>query len=332
MRFARVRIPDRRLRSLLVEAGNAAGSVVIRVSNRLGAARDRFEATRDRIEAARPRSRFLDSVFGVAEHDVVTGGGVLAGAVAFRLFMFLVPYVFVLVAFLGFAAGQSDRSPTEVAEDFGVAGLAATAVGNLADESFWTRLIALVGGLVALFLAAKAAVKTFQTVHGLIWGVAPPKVARRARAALGFVVVVTGGVALARVIAGLHGQVASVVLVALFVAVPTGVWLLLSLRALPHADSATWRDLLPGAIVTGVGVEILHVITVVWIARQIEGREDTYGLLSIALALLLWAYVLGRVLVMSAVVNASQWYRTHPPRGVAARGHRPEHIDRPNNQ
>jgi uncharacterized BrkB/YihY/UPF0761 family membrane protein len=298
---------------------DAAGSGVSRVSNRIVAARERVEAVRDRVSAARPKSKLLDSAFGVAEHDVVTGGGVLAGAIAFRLFMFLVPYVFVLVAFLGFAAGQSSRSPSEVAADFGVAGLAATAVGNLAEESYWTRLVALVGGLVALFLAAKAAVKTMQTVHGLIWGVAPSKVANRTRSALGFVVVVTGGVALARLIAGLHDQVA-ILSVALYVAVPTGVWLLISVRALPHADGATWRDLFPGAIVAGVGVEILHVITVVWIARQIESRTDTYGLLSVALALLLWAYVLGRVLALSAVVNASRWYRSHPPRGVATRG------------
>lgn len=283
-----------------------------RVTNRLNTARDR-------IEAARPRSKLLDSLFGVAEHDVVTGGGVLAGAVAFRAFMFLVPYVFVLVAFLGFAAGESNRPPTEVAADFGAAGLVASGVQNLADEPFSTRLVALIGGLVAVFFAAKAAVKTFQTVHGLIWGVALSKPARIVRNTAGFIVVVTGAIALARLIAGLHASGARIVLVPLFVGVPTAAWLLISLRALPHAEGATWHDLLPGAIVTGFGVEILHIITVVWIGRQIEARSETYGLLSTALALLLWAFVVGRVLVLSAVVNASRWYRSHPPRGAAVR-------------
>jgi uncharacterized BrkB/YihY/UPF0761 family membrane protein len=298
---------------------DASGSGVSRVSDRLGAARERINATRDRIEAARPRSKLLDSIFGVAEHDVVTGGGVLAGAVAFRAFMFMVPYVFVLVAFLGFAAGQSNRPPTDVAADFGAAGLVASGVRSLAEESFSTRLVALVGGLVAVFLAAKAAVKTLQTVYGLIWGVALSKPARLARNALGFIVVVTGAVVLARLIAGLHASVAGLVLLPLFIGVPISAWLLVSIRALPHADGATWRDLLPGAIVTGVGVEVLHLITVVWIGRQIEARSETYGVLSTALALLLWAFVVGRVLVLSAVVNASRWYRSHPPRGVAAR-------------
>jgi uncharacterized BrkB/YihY/UPF0761 family membrane protein len=308
------------------------GSGVSRASEKIHAARERIAATRERIEAKRPRSKFLDSVFGAAEHDVVTGGGVLAGAVAFRLFMFLVPYVFVLVALLGFAAGQSDRPPEDVAADFGVAGLAATAVNTLADESFWTRFIALAGGLVALFLAAKALIKTLQTVHGFIWGASPPKRTSPALTALGLIVVVTAGLVVARAIAGLRGDVAGVVLVALYIAIPTGVWWLVSARAMPHAEDATWRDLLPGAITFGVGFEVLHVITIVWISRLIENKTDTYGVLGIALALLFWAYVLGRVVALSAVVNASRWFRSHPPRGIAATGHHTEAHDLPDTE
>jgi uncharacterized BrkB/YihY/UPF0761 family membrane protein len=271
----------------------------------------------------------LDSLFGAVEHDVVTGGGVLAASVAFRAFMFFVPYVFLLVAFLGFAAGQSNRPPTEVAADFGAAGLVASGVRNLADESFTTRLVALVAGLVAVFLAAKAAVKTLQMVHSLIWGVALSKPERIVRKTVGFIVVVTGAVALARLIAGLHASVAGVLLVPLFIGIPTAAWLLVSMRGMPHADGATWRDLLPGAIVVGVGVEVLHLITVFWVGRQIEAKSESYGLLSTALALLLWAFVLGRVLVLSAVVNASQWYRTHPPRGDATRTEDASLLDLP---
>jgi uncharacterized BrkB/YihY/UPF0761 family membrane protein len=138
------------------------------------------------------------------------------------------------------------------------------------------------------------------------------------RKTFGFILVVTGAVVLARLIAGFHASVAGIVLVPLFIGVPTAAWLLISMRGLPHAEGATWNDLLPGAIVVGVGVEVLHFITVVFIGRQIEAKSETYGLLSTALALLLWAFVVGRVLVLSAVVNASRWYQTHPPRGIAS--------------
>lgn len=285
-----------------------------RVVKRLGSARQRAVETRERLEAARPRSRLLDSLFGAAEHDVVTGGGVLAGAVGFRLFMLLVPYSFVVVATLGFLAGRSDESPSEVAANFGAAGLAATAVKGLADKSFWTGALALAGGVVALFLAARATVKTLRIVHGLVWGLGPPKAGGSTRAALGLIVVVTVALALARVITGVGGYLVHILFLPLLVGIPTGLWLVVSMRGLPHAEGATWRDLLPGALVVGIGVEALHLFTVVWIVRLIENKSENYGVLGTALALLFWAYVLGRVLTLSAVVNASRWYAAHPQR------------------
>jgi uncharacterized BrkB/YihY/UPF0761 family membrane protein len=283
-----------------------------KVSKRLGSARQHAVETRERLEAARPRSKLLNSLFGVAEHDVGTGGGVLAGAVGFRLFMLLVPYSFVVVATLGFVAGRSDESPSEVASNFGAAGLAATAVKGLADKSFWTGFLALAGGVVALLLAARAAVKTLRIVHGLIWGVGPPKGRGSTRAALGLILVVTVGLALARAITGIGGYLVHILSLPLLVGIPTGLWLAVSLRGLPHAEGATWRDVLPGAIVVGIGVEALHLFTVVWIVRLIENKSESYGVLGTALALLFWAYVLGRVLTLSAVVNASRWYQAHP--------------------
>jgi uncharacterized BrkB/YihY/UPF0761 family membrane protein len=284
----------------------------------LGSARQRVVETRERLEAARPRSRLLDSLFGVAEHDVGTGGGVFASAVGLRLFMLLVPYSFVIVATLGFIAGRSDQSPSAVAENFGAAGLAASAVKGLADKSFWTGLLALTGGVVALVLAARAAVKTLRVVHGFIWGLGPPKGGGSTRAALGLLIVVTFGLALARAVTGLGGYAVHLLFLPILVGIPTGLWLFVSIRGLPHAEGATWRDLLPGALVVGFGAEALHLFTVFWIVRLIENKSESYGVLGTALALLLWAYVLGRLLTLSAVVNASRWYQAHPRRAVTA--------------
>jgi uncharacterized BrkB/YihY/UPF0761 family membrane protein len=287
-------------------------------ARRLAAARERVSDTRERLEAARPRSKLVDSVFGVAEHDVVTGGGVIAGSLAFRIFMFLVPYVFCIVAALGVAAGFSGRSPSEVASDFGIAGLVATGVKSMADASLPTRVAALAAGLVALLLAALALVKTLRVAYGLIWGISPAKAQSLTREALGLIVVVTGGVVLGRLVAEVGSAFGRIILLGLFVALPAGIWLLVSLRALPHPEHATWRELLPGAVVVGVGVEVLHIATVVWFSRSIEQKSETYGVLGAALAILLWAYVLGRFLALSATVNAARWYQTHPPRGIAS--------------
>jgi uncharacterized BrkB/YihY/UPF0761 family membrane protein len=80
-------------------------------------------------------------------------------------------------------------------------------------------------------------------------------------------------------------------------------WLLISSK-LPHRD-ATWRELLPGAVLFGLGIEVLHVVTAYVIAPQAVSKQGTYGSLGIAAALLLGLYLISRLVVATAVVNAT---------------------------
>jgi uncharacterized BrkB/YihY/UPF0761 family membrane protein len=98
-----------------------------------------------------------------------------------------------------------------------------------------------------------------------------------------------------------------------FIAVPAGAWLVVSLRFFVHPPKAGWRDLLPGALLVGVGVQILHFITVYWITDLLSSKSETYGAIGAALAILFWAYLLGRILVASAVLNAGAWQQRHAP-------------------
>jgi uncharacterized BrkB/YihY/UPF0761 family membrane protein len=73
---------------------------------------------------------------------------------------------------------------------------------------------------------------------------------------------------------------------------------------LPHGT----RDrlgLLPGAVTFAVGVEVLHFVTVVWFPREMESKSALYGALGAALVLLLWAYLLGRLITFAASLNAA---------------------------
>ena len=57
-----------------------------------------------------------------------------------------------------------------------------------------------------------------------------------------------------------------------------------------------------------------------WIAHSMASKTETYGAIGAALALLLWAFVLGRILTLSAVLNAAFWYRSHPSSQPTVRG------------
>ena len=99
----------------------------------------------------------------------------------------------------------------------------------------------------------------------------------------------------------------------LFTVIPTALWLLLSMRFFVHSPGAGWRNLLPGAVLVGLGVQVLHFVTVYWITRVIESKSETYGAIGAALGILFWAYLLGRILAGAAILNAAAWQQQHGP-------------------
>ena len=125
------------------------------------------------IEARRADSASIDTAFEAVERDAQTGGGVLAAAVAFRLFMFLVPYAFVMVTGFGLASTAAGQDPKDAARSAGIGGLLASAVANASTLSLANRLFALVVGGIALAFTARSFVRVLWIVHRLIWRVEP---------------------------------------------------------------------------------------------------------------------------------------------------------------
>jgi uncharacterized BrkB/YihY/UPF0761 family membrane protein len=80
-------------------------------------------------------------------------------------------------------------------------------------------------------------------------------------------------------------------------------WFLASLW-LPH-EECDWNALLPGAVIVGLGVGLLHLLTVSYVAHEVSRKSTLYGAIGIALALLLWTYFAGRLLTASIASNAS---------------------------
>ena len=56
---------------------------------------------------------------------------------------------------------------------------------------------------------------------------------------------------------------------------------------------ARGRSCCPARSLFAFGVQVLHIVTVLWIAHVLESKTDTYGAIGAALAILLWAYLLG---------------------------------------
>jgi hypothetical protein len=87
---------------------------------------------------------------------------------------------------------------------------------------------------------------------------------------------------------------------------------------LPRAPGTTWRSLLPGAVLFGVGVEILQFLTIYFFSRYIANKTDTYGTIGASIAILLWAYLGGRLIVPGAFLNAARWRQSEDQANVAS--------------
>jgi uncharacterized BrkB/YihY/UPF0761 family membrane protein len=105
-----------------------------------------------------------------------------------------------------------------------------------------------------------------------------------------------------------HGSLLLGIVAVVLIALPyAGIWLLVSLK-LPHRD-ADWKALVPGALLFGIGAEILNTVAVYFIGPYSIEKQGTYGALGLAAVLLLGLYFLGRLAVYCAVVNATLWER-----------------------
>jgi len=271
-------------------------------------ARARGEAAVDRVNELRPRIPALDAAMGAGQRDRRSGGSVLAGALAFRLFVPLLPFVLLVVAILGYATTENADAPTAVAHSLGVREATLTSVADSAKLSGGDRLGVIAFGLVALLASSRSAVRALRAIHALAWGLPLRRFPRTLTATLAFIgwaIVFFGIWALggwARKTLGPVGIPVTIVLLGAFFAL----WLTVSMM-LPHPPGLTWRAFVPGAILVAAGMEGIQLATVLYISHKAERVSASYGALGLALVLLLWLYLLGRLIVASAFLNATVW-------------------------
>jgi uncharacterized BrkB/YihY/UPF0761 family membrane protein len=240
-------------------------------------------------------------------YDREVGGEIMAGAIAFRTFVFAVPLLFTFMAAGGLIAGWDPQGAAHVSKQAGLSGIAAQSIAESERLSSGGLWLAFGIGLVALYSTARGLARSLRIAHELAWGKVQPPLKRSWRAALSVIGIAFGVAILSSGLARITeanraiGFVASVASIAVYAAT----WLGVS-NLLPHGD-ASWRDLIPGAILVGVGVQVLHIVTILYITPRVSSASALYGPLGAAIAILGWMYLIGRLAVGSAVLNASMY-------------------------
>ena len=281
------------------------------VAGRLARWLARARILQTRADAARSRHTSIDFGFSLVERDSSIGGGLLAGALAYRLFVLLLPTSLLLVSGLGLYAGIVDKSPGTVAREAGLHGLIASEVAQAASGR--NRAVVFVLMIPAVLYALVTLYRSIAKVHAIVWlgsgrGVrVPPRGVGVLAGALLLTLVmgeIVGWIRRAHQLGGLAALFVYVVLI-------SGAWLAVSMQ-LPHRD-APWDALIPGAVVFGAGLLVVNIFNIYVTTRLVEGRADTYGALGIATALLFSLVLVGRLMALSAELNAL----------LAERGNRP---------
>ena len=264
-------------------------------------ARVRLAAAVAGARSASARHVSLAVPFRAAERNRRVAASVLAGGIAYRLFVWLLPFGLIV----GGVLGLMDADSTEEAVASG--GIPAAVVDVIADvaqaaESEWWWLLGM--GLPILVWAGYSGAKALQLLHSLVWDEPPPRT-NPLKSSLAFTGVACAFMAAAALTWWLRDQASlERVLAATLTTVPlAALWLWTSLR-LPHRD-APWRALLPGAILVAVGIQVFHGLIVEFLVPKLEKSTTLYGSLGAMTTLLFFMYFAGRLVVTSPILNSS---------------------------
>jgi uncharacterized BrkB/YihY/UPF0761 family membrane protein len=264
-----------------------------------------------RAEDLKARHASARIAFAAYERDRRQAGGLLAGGLAFRIFLWLLPAGLVVVTVFRLIADLASESPEEVARSAGLGAALRATVAQAADASGRGAAWLLILGIVLMLWAGVAMVKALRLLAGVAWQVRPAPLTHAVRAstvcsAVGIAISALP-VLLSPLYAGglLSDLAASLITIAAIVAIM--VWVM---RALPRPDGITWPWFVPGALLIGIGAEILRLVTTVYFAPRLGRTSDLYGALGLAAVFLAWLYLLGRLFVGGMNLNAELW-RSH---------------------
>src|SRR6266581_1954575 len=284
-----------------------------------------------RVDAAQQRRRVPAFIFGVIKKYGDDNGGVLASNLAHSAFVAVFPLLLILVTVLVKIAyiSQSlrDQIIDGVSHQFPLVGT--KLVGNIgalhrsSTAGLAIGLLVLVWGATGL---AQAGLFTMEQVWNLPGPARPGYLPRLVRC-LAFLGVLTVGVAVSALLAGLvtygHNALGFVILSqALAVLANVGLYLT-SFRVLTPKGVPT-RNLVAGAIAGGAAWTVLLAVGLYVVHRDLH-TASLYGIFATVLVLVAWIYLAVQVSVYAAEVNVvltrHLWPRTivQPPLAEADR-------------
>jgi uncharacterized BrkB/YihY/UPF0761 family membrane protein len=239
-----------------------------RAARRRESLKKRIQGGRDSLESRRSTSRLIDTGFHAYEGNKGIPASLLAGALAARVVIYVIPFMVLAVVATGLYSSAYNTDPVEAARGAGMAGLLAEAVEDSTEASRGFQTLTLISMTLVTIWAADSLAKLVRRIHGLVWAI--PMQRPRHRWMLPATVIGLSIASLASSSTGLSAQewpaLARTSELVLEAALVSGIWLLVS-HYLPHHPAARgWRHLLPGALLVGFGIIGMKAAMVLYLA------------------------------------------------------------------
>lgn len=271
----------------------------------VAAAKERTKAEQARFAALLEKNEgrpLVDVALRTYRRDREIAGAVVGSAVAFRLFLFFVPLLLFIVGIAGFIARWVDAG--DVARNAGLTGGLAEQIRSAFDQPGNTRWVAVLLGLVGIVTTGRTLSKVLVASSSLAWGL--PARSKASLKVAGGVVGLLAGIGLlaalmSRVRAEFGVGITGVSFLAVLVAYVVG-WLAVSML-LPRATSDP-GVLLPGALLVGVTLTMMQLVSQLYLPGRIGRARELYGALGATIVTLGWFFIAGRAMVLSMCVDS----------------------------
>jgi YihY family inner membrane protein len=241
----------------------------------------------------------------------------LAAMIAFWAFFSIFPLFMVLVTVLGWVLPASDKANvlTHVSSLFPL--IDASTVKGLTGQ-LWPLLV----GLVTALWSGLGAVRTTQTAFNSVWEIPyheRPGLLKQIRRSLGALVLIGGGLVLSTLISGLVVSASSGIslgsagrIVGYVIAIILDVGLFIAAFRVLTDREITTRDVIPGAVLSGLVFFILQQLSALIISGHLKSAQSTYGHFATVITILWWFYLQAIVTLLGAQLNVVLKERLYP--------------------
>jgi membrane protein len=272
--------------------------------SRMDRARTKVLDSAERLTTWGPLGPIAETGWQVWRRDQEIAGSVLAAALAYRVFIWLLPLALVLVAGFGFA-GKSGTS--HALSDLGVSSYVSQSVSDASHAGSWFgRLVIIVSGTIVFLYETYVLLRTLRAISAFAWHMRVRPMRQPHRQVLYFLglsLILLVGLVLTNTIArALFFPLGLIIAIASLLLVPAYV-VLISMVLLPNRASR-WTAFIPGAILVYGTYALVHLLATLVVVPWVAHKQATYGVLGISAGMLFLMFVFGRIIELAFSLNA----------------------------